>query len=156
MVQKGKSTPHDQFDYSYRSVDEKDSLRIEMSKSLISGDDTDLNAQFNNLIGMQLLLCNIGPKMLVIEQEKVRNLVILFDMARRSKYMHGTFRRSYYAWKHQLQLTRAQDGKASDQVNAVVAGHLNKTQGFDGVLTEALQKQEQNIFQKLFAPKQQA
>lgn len=145
---KGKFSPHDQYDLSAGLLDEVDDLDTS---------SPNFNIRFNSLLGKQILLSNIGEKMLPLEQEKVRNLVSMFDMARRSRFFLGAFRRSYFGWKHQLALTRAKNGKASDQAFSVAAGYPKQGAnyvGFQG-LQEEIAKEEKGILGKLFAPRQQ-
>ena len=147
MLERAKFVPHDQYDYGFEIIDGQDNITM-------IADEWTVN--FNSLVGKQLLLANIGEKMLGIEQEKVRILVNMFDMARRSKkYFLNTFYRSYYSWKHQMQLTRAKNGKASEQAHSIFAGYPKPNQqyvGYEG-LQDELDKREQSIFDKIFGQK---
>lgn len=144
VVIQPKFIPHDQWGHSYGL--------LPITGEIVS--NSPLSATFNSLIGSQILLVNIGEKVLHIEQEKMRILTIQFDMARRSpKYYGNTFLKSYYSWKHRMQLTRAKDGFERNKQGEVSGNYQTRgmTQGYQGYMPESeVEKKEKDLFASLF------
>jgi hypothetical protein len=148
-IQKARFIPHDQFDHSFGLLEENDTLDIE---SIDIKGNPDMNTRFASMISKPVQLGNIGEKMLPFEQEKVRILTDELDMARRSKYFIGFFRRRYYAWVNEIKLTRA-GGGLERKLQASVSSPYTPREailGYQGTPEEQLQKKNAGMINDLF------
>lgn len=116
--------------------------------------DTDVPdvSEFQRIVDTQILLANLDNSVIRFYQRDAQLLTEMFDMARRCPELVPFFKKIYYGWKAEVQMTRTKDGLERKMQANIGIGYVPKEAllGY-GQLDQQVQEQEQNLFDKLMS-----
>jgi hypothetical protein len=112
--------------------------------------------RFSQILEKHIILSFLGEdKQIRLYQNDMVLITYLFDMARREPGLKDFFQTIYSGWKGELALTRTKDGiERRLQATAGKGYNPDAMQGYGQQLAE-LAKQEQDLFNRVFGPKNQ-